>query len=46
MCGVTEQEKAWVDMMADEAMDFRNGWVRLCYNPRYVRNSIDVHSNT
>ena len=31
MCGKTEQEKVWVDMMADEAMDFRNGWVRLCY---------------
>ena len=33
MCGKTEQEKVWVDMMADEAMDFRNGWVRLCYCP-------------
>ena len=36
MCGKTEQEKVWVDMMADEAMDFRNGWVRLCYNPKFV----------
>jgi len=35
MCGKTEQEKVWVDMMADEAMDFRNGWVRLCYNPKF-----------
>ena len=33
LCGKTEQEKVWVDMMADEAMDFRNGWVRLCYCP-------------
>ena len=36
MCGKTEQEKVWVDMMSDEAMDFRNGWVRLCYNPKFV----------
>ena len=21
--------------MADESMDFRNGWVRLCYNPDF-----------
>merc|ERR1712013_66406 len=31
--GKTEKEKAMADMMADQAMDFRNGWVRLCYNP-------------
>ena len=36
MCGKTEQEKVWVDMMADNAMDFRNGWVTLCYNPQFV----------
>ena len=40
MCGKTEQEKAWVDMMADNAMDFRNGWVRLCYNPNFVRFAV------
>ena len=40
MCGKTEQEKVWVDMMADEAMDFRNGWVRLCYNPKFVSYKI------
>merc|ERR1711874_272741 len=28
-------ERAMVDMMADESMDFRNGWVRLCYNPDF-----------
>ena len=22
-------------MMAEESMDFRNGWVRLCYNPDF-----------
>jgi len=46
MCGVTEQEKAWVDMMADEAMDFRNGWVRLCYNPRYEQLKDDYLEKT
>ena len=32
LVGKTEKEKAMVDMMADQSMDFRNGWVRLCYN--------------
>ena len=41
MCGITEQEKVLVDMMADEAMDFRNGWVRLCYNPKFVRRFLN-----
>ena len=40
MCGKTEQEKVWVDMMADEAMDFRNGWVRLCYCPLMGKNFV------
>ena len=44
MCGKTEQEKVWVDMMTDEAMDFRNGWVRLCYNPGFVSYSLGVRS--
>lgn len=35
LCGKTEKEKALVDMMADVAMDFRNGWVGLCYNPSF-----------
>jgi len=35
MLGKDETEKAMVDMMADQAMDFRNGWVRLCYNPDF-----------
>ena len=35
MVGKTEKEKAMVDMMADQSMDFRNGWVRLCYNPDF-----------
>lgn len=35
MCGTTVLERARVDMMADQVMDFRNGWVRLCYNPDF-----------
>ena len=35
MLGKTDKEKAMVDMMAEESMDFRNGWVRLCYNPDF-----------
>jgi len=35
MCGNTEEEKARVDMAADQVMDLRNGFVRLCYNPDF-----------
>lgn len=35
MLGTNDKEKAMVDMMAEESMDFRNGWVRLCYNPDF-----------
>ncbi|CAH1782508.1 unnamed protein product [Owenia fusiformis] len=35
LCGTTDLERAHCDMMADQAMDFRNGFVRLCYNPKY-----------
>merc|ERR1712142_217392 len=35
MLGKNDIERAMVDMMADESMDFRNGWVRLCYNPDF-----------
>ena len=34
--GKTEAEKDRVDLMESEAMDFRNGFVRLSYNPDYV----------
>ena len=34
--GKTEAEKVLVDMMADNAMDFRNAAVRLFYNPKFV----------
>ena len=33
--GKSEQDKVRVDMMVDNAMDFRNGFVRLCYNPKF-----------
>jgi len=36
LCGTTDAEKAHVDICADAVMDFRNGFVRLCYNPRYA----------
>ena len=31
MCGKTEEEKVRVDMLENQAMDFRNGFTRLCY---------------
>lgn len=34
--GGSVREKAIVDMMLEQAMDFRNGVVRLCYNKDYV----------
>lgn len=31
MCGKTEEEKIRVDILENQSMDFRNGFVRLCY---------------
>uniref|UniRef100_A0A3Q3B143 glutathione transferase n=1 Tax=Kryptolebias marmoratus TaxID=37003 RepID=A0A3Q3B143_KRYMA len=31
MCGETEDEKIRVDILENQAMDFRNGFVRMCY---------------
>ncbi|KAG5837793.1 hypothetical protein ANANG_G00216760 [Anguilla anguilla] len=31
LCGETEDEKVRVDIMENQAMDFRNGFVMLCY---------------
>ncbi|KAM9855684.1 glutathione S-transferase Mu 4-like isoform 1-T2 [Aulostomus maculatus] len=31
LCGETEEEKVRVDMLENQAMDFRNGFVLLCY---------------
>lgn len=36
LLGKTKEEKVKCDMMLENAMDFRNGTVRLCYNPDYV----------
>eukprot|EP00112_Aurelia_sp_Birch-Aquarium-sp1_P014664 Seg318.20 transcript_id=Seg318.20/GoldUCD/mRNA.D3Y31 product="Glutathione S-transferase Yb-3" protein_id=Seg318.20/GoldUCD/D3Y31 len=33
--GETEEEKRRVDLMENQAMDFRNAWVGLCYNPKF-----------
>ncbi|CAB4069505.1 GST [Lepeophtheirus salmonis] len=35
LCGKTENEKVKVDLLAEQAMDFRNGFARLCYNPNF-----------
>ncbi|XP_027238183.1 glutathione S-transferase Mu 3 [Penaeus vannamei] len=31
MCGKTEEEKVRVDVLENQAVDFRNGFTRLCY---------------
>ncbi|KAH3876580.1 hypothetical protein DPMN_000426 [Dreissena polymorpha] len=43
--GESVQEKAEVDMMLDQAMDLRNGVVRLCYNPDYENLKGDYFKN-
>lgn len=35
--GKTPREKVDCDMMVENAMDFRNGVIRLCYDNDYVR---------
>ncbi|XP_030589296.1 glutathione S-transferase Mu 3-like [Archocentrus centrarchus] len=43
MCGETEDEKVRVDIMENQSMDFRNGFVRMCYTnfdemkPEYLK---------
>ncbi|KAM8830351.1 glutathione S-transferase Mu 4-like [Synchiropus picturatus] len=32
LCGATEEEQTRVDVMENQAMDFRNGFVRVCYS--------------
>jgi len=36
LLGGTVEERTRVNMMENEVGDFRNGWVRLCYNPNFV----------
>ena len=45
MCGKTESEKALVDMLAQETMDFRNGFVRVAYNPNMESMKDDYIKN-
>lgn len=45
MAGKTEQEKNRVDLLAEQSMDFRNGWVRLCYNPKFDELKVDYLKN-
>lgn len=48
LCGETDDEKVRVDIMENQAMDFRNGFVRLCYTdfdnmkPGYLKALPDV----
>ncbi|XP_028652916.1 glutathione S-transferase Mu 1-like [Erpetoichthys calabaricus] len=37
MCGETEEESIRVDQLENQLMDFRNGFVMLCYNPDYEK---------
>ncbi|CAH1245287.1 GSTM3 [Branchiostoma lanceolatum] len=36
LCGETEEERVRVDIMENQSMDFRNGTVRLSYNPKFA----------
>jgi len=36
LCGGDELTRIKEDMMVDQTMDLRNGFVRLCYNKDYV----------
>ncbi len=46
LLGKTEDEKVRVDIMAEQSMDFRNGIVRLSYNPAFVRSTPLLLSRT
>ncbi|XP_062396418.1 glutathione S-transferase Mu 1-like [Sardina pilchardus] len=37
LCGETEDEKVRVDILENQAMDFRNEFVTLCYNTEYEK---------
>lgn len=43
--GETDREKAVVDMLLDQAMDLRNGVVRLCYNKDYEKLKDEYFTN-
>jgi len=44
LCGKTEEERARVDMLAEQSMDLRNGWVRLCYSGSVYASGVDYES--
>ncbi|XP_050164891.1 glutathione S-transferase 2-like [Myiozetetes cayanensis] len=37
LCGETEQEKQRVDVLENQLMDFRMGFIRLCYDPDFEK---------
>ncbi|XP_064491819.1 glutathione S-transferase 2-like [Pseudopipra pipra] len=37
LCGQTEQEKQRVDLMENQLMDFRMGFIQLCYSPDFEK---------
>lgn len=43
--GESVKDKAVVDMLLDQAMDLRNGIVRLCYNPNFETLKDDYFKN-
>jgi len=43
--GETDEEKRRVDLMENQAMDFRNGFVRVCYNPNFDNLVTDYKKN-
>ncbi|XP_052679113.1 glutathione S-transferase Y1-like [Crassostrea angulata] len=45
LLGKTPKEKVDCDMMVENAMDFRNGVVRLCYNKDYEKIKDDYFAN-
>ena len=40
LVGVSLKEQAEADMAADQIMDLRNGFVRLCYGPNFDDNKV------
>ena len=36
LCGTTEKEMDRINVVENQITDFKNGFVRLCYNPEFV----------
>lgn len=43
--GATENEKAYIDMLACVAMDFRNDFSKICYEPEMVSTMFCENNN-